>query len=63
MTIMSSQIQHKLNSLIRGWPRGTVGVQEWLSSLDYLIENESPLKVQYILQQLKIRAQQAGAVH
>ncbi len=37
-----------------------VEIQEWLSSLNYLIENESPLKVQYILQQLKIRAQQAG---
>jgi len=37
-----------------------IEIQEWLGSLDYLIENESPQKVQYILQQLKIRAQQAG---
>jgi len=37
-----------------------IEIQEWLGSLDYLIENESPQRVQYLLQQLKIRAHQAG---
>lgn len=37
-----------------------IEIQEWLGSLDYLIENETPQRVQYLLQQLKIRAQQAG---
>ncbi len=37
-----------------------IEIKEWLSSLDYVLEHESPARAQYLLQQLKIRAQQAG---
>ncbi|MCR4336529.1 MAG: pyruvate dehydrogenase (acetyl-transferring), homodimeric type [Candidatus Omnitrophica bacterium] len=37
-----------------------IEIQEWLSSLDYVLENGSEEQVQKILQQLQIRAQQAG---
>lgn len=37
-----------------------IEIKEWISSLDYMLANESPEKVQYLLQQLKIRAQQSG---
>jgi predicted transcriptional regulator of viral defense system len=33
MTIMSSQGTSKINQLLRSWPRGTLGVQEWLDSM------------------------------
>ncbi len=37
-----------------------VEIKEWLTSLDYVLQHHSPSRVQYLLQQLKIRAQQAG---
>ena len=37
-----------------------IEIKEWLSSLDYVLQSQSPSRVQYLLQQLKIRAQQAG---
>lgn len=37
-----------------------VEIKEWLSSLDYVLQHHPPQNVQYLLQQLKIRAQQAG---
>src|SRR3989344_1110145 len=37
-----------------------VEIKEWLGSLDYVLQTKSPQEVQYLLQQLKIRAQQAG---
>lgn len=30
---MNRQNKYKLNNLLRQWPRGTIGVQEWLNSL------------------------------
>ncbi len=41
-------------------PMDDIEIREWISSLDYLLAHEPPEKVQYLLQQLKIRAQQAG---
>lgn len=37
-----------------------IEIKEWLGSLDYVLQTKSPQEVQYLLQQLKIRAQQAG---
>jgi pyruvate dehydrogenase E1 component len=37
-----------------------IELKEWLASLDYVLSNGSPEKVQYILQQLQIRAQESG---
>lgn len=37
-----------------------VEVQEWLSSLDYVLDNGSPEQAQRILQKLQIKAQHAG---
>ena len=37
-----------------------VELQEWLASLDYVLSSGSPEKVQYLLQQLQIRAQESG---
>ncbi len=37
-----------------------IEIKEWLSSLDYVLNNETPERAQYLLSQLKIRAQQAG---
>ncbi|MFA5059669.1 MAG: pyruvate dehydrogenase (acetyl-transferring), homodimeric type [Candidatus Omnitrophota bacterium] len=51
---MDDAVNHDYHSI------DDVEIKEWLSSLDYLLEHEPPQKAQYILQQLKIRAQQAG---
>ncbi len=37
-----------------------VELKEWLASLDYVLNNGSPERVQYLLQQLQIRAQESG---
>ncbi len=37
-----------------------IELKEWLSSLDYVLNNGSPERVQYLLQQLQIRAQESG---
>src|SRR3989338_7386744 len=37
-----------------------IEIQEWLSYMDYVLQEGSPEKVQYLLQQFKIRAQKAG---
>ena len=37
-------------------------LSDWLDSLDYILKHEPPAKVQYILQQLQIRAQESGIV-
>ncbi len=37
-----------------------VELKEWLASLDYVLSSGSPEKVQYLLQQLQIRAQESG---
>jgi pyruvate dehydrogenase E1 component len=37
-----------------------VELKEWLASLDYVLSNGTPDRVQYLLQQLQIRAQQSG---
>ncbi|MBF0595480.1 MAG: pyruvate dehydrogenase (acetyl-transferring), homodimeric type [Candidatus Omnitrophica bacterium] len=35
-------------------------LHDWMDSLDYVLKNETPEQVQYILQQLQIRAQENG---
>jgi pyruvate dehydrogenase E1 component len=37
-----------------------IELKEWLASLDYVLSNGTPDRVQYLLQQLQIRAQQSG---
>ena len=37
-----------------------IELKEWLASLDYVLSSGTPEKVQYLLQQLQIRAQQSG---
>ena len=37
-----------------------IEIQEWLSSLDYVLKHGSKEQAQRILQQLQIRAQEAG---
>ena len=37
-----------------------IELKEWLASLDYVLSNGSPERVQYLLQQLQIRAQESG---
>jgi pyruvate dehydrogenase E1 component len=37
-----------------------IELKEWLASLDYVLTNGSPERVQYLLQQLQIRAQESG---
>jgi pyruvate dehydrogenase E1 component len=37
-----------------------VELNEWLASLDYVLNSETPDRVQYLLQQLQIRAQESG---
>ena len=37
-----------------------VELKEWLASLDYVLNSETPDRVQYLLQQLQIRAQESG---
>lgn len=37
-----------------------IELKEWLASLDYVLSNGSPERVQYLLQQLQIRAQETG---
>ncbi len=37
-----------------------IELKEWLASLDYVLSNGTPEKVQYLLQQLQIRAQESG---
>jgi pyruvate dehydrogenase E1 component len=37
-----------------------IELNEWLASLDYVLNNGSPDRVQYLLQQLQIRAQESG---
>ena len=49
-----------VNDLNKDVPIDDIEIKEWISSLDYMLANESPEKVQYLLQQLKIRAQQSG---
>ncbi|MBF0570499.1 MAG: pyruvate dehydrogenase (acetyl-transferring), homodimeric type [Candidatus Omnitrophica bacterium] len=35
-------------------------LKDWLASLDYILKNDPPDRVQYLLQQLQIRAQESG---
>ena len=37
-----------------------IELNEWLASLDYVLNSASPDRVQYLLQQLQIRAQESG---
>ncbi len=37
-----------------------IELKEWLASLDYVLSNGNPERVQYLLQQLQIRAQESG---
>ncbi len=37
-----------------------IELKEWLASLDYVLSSGTPEKVQYLLQQLQIRAQESG---
>jgi Pyruvate dehydrogenase complex, dehydrogenase (E1) component len=37
-----------------------IELSEWLASLDYVLNSGSPERVQYLLQQLQIRAQESG---
>jgi len=37
-----------------------IELNEWLASLDYVLNNGAPDRVQYLLQQLQIRAQESG---
>jgi pyruvate dehydrogenase E1 component len=37
-----------------------IELSEWLASLDYVLSSGTPEKVQYLLQQLQIRAQESG---
>ncbi len=37
-----------------------IELKEWLASLDYVLSNGTPDRVQYLLQQLQIRAQESG---
>ena len=37
-----------------------IELKEWLASLDYVLNNGSPERGQYLLQQLQIRAQESG---
>ena len=37
-----------------------IELKEWLASLDYVLTSGTPEKVQYLLQQLQIRAQESG---
>ncbi|MEI7999112.1 MAG: pyruvate dehydrogenase (acetyl-transferring), homodimeric type, partial [Candidatus Omnitrophota bacterium] len=37
-----------------------VELKEWLASLDYVLSNGTPERVQFLLQQLQIRAQESG---
>jgi pyruvate dehydrogenase E1 component len=37
-----------------------IELKEWLASLDYVLNSGTPDRVQYLLQQLQIRAQQSG---
>lgn len=37
-----------------------IELKEWLASLDYVLSSGNPEKVQYLLQQLQIRAQESG---
>ena len=37
-----------------------IELNEWLASLDYVLNNGSPDRVQFLLQQLQIRAQESG---
>ena len=38
----------------------TVEMQEWLDSLDYVLQHGGPERVKRLLQQLQVHAQQAG---
>jgi len=52
---MSDDANVKKNSVI-----DHVELEEWLASLDYVLNSGSPDRVQYLLQQLQIRAQESG---
>jgi pyruvate dehydrogenase E1 component len=52
---MSDDVNVKKNAAM-----DEVELKEWLASLDYVLNSGTPDRVQYLLQQLQIRAQQSG---
>ncbi len=52
---MSDESNVKKNPVIE-----EIELKEWLASLDYVLSHGTPEKVQYLLQQLQIRAQESG---
>jgi len=52
---MSDDVNVKKNTAM-----DEVELKEWLASLDYVLNSGTPDRVQYLLQQLQIRAQQSG---
>ena len=52
---MSDESNVKKNTVI-----DDIELKEWLASLDYVLSSGTPEKVQFLLQQLQIRAQQSG---
>jgi len=52
---MSDDVNVKKSS-----PMDDVELKEWLASLDYVLNSGTPDRVQYLLQQLQIRAQESG---
>ena len=52
---MGDEVNVKKNVVI-----DDVELKEWLESLDYVLNSGTPDRVQYLLQQLQIRAQQSG---
>src|SRR6202521_388822 len=52
---MSEDVNVKKNPVM-----DDVELKEWLASLDYVLNSGTPDRVQYLLQQLQIRAQESG---
>jgi len=52
---MSDDVNVKKNAVM-----DDVELKDWLSSLDYVLNSGTPDRVQYLLQQLQIRAQESG---
>ena len=52
---MSDDVNVKKNAAM-----DEIELKEWLASLDYVLNSGTPDRVQYLLQQLQIRAQESG---
>ena len=57
---MTDGLNNELNSKNRTSEVEEIEIQEWLSSLEYVLKHGSTEQARKILQQLQIRAQEAG---